>query len=94
MAQAGARFQRVLHDVRMHNHGRVEYEQIYANVVDSTSIDRLSEVEKTLSELLFALVKLTRKELGAEDETYLVDQLRQLGETVPEVPIEQLTDRS
>jgi hypothetical protein len=94
VAQAGARFQKVLRDVKMHNHGRVEYEQIYANTAELDPQRRLNDVEQTLNELLFALIKLTRKELGAEDEQYLVEQLRLLGETVPGVPIDQLTDRS
>ena len=93
VAQAGARFPRALASVTMHNHGRIEYEQIYANVSYLEARERKPAIAQTLGELLYALMKLTRIELGPEDERFLVDQLELLGETTPEVPIRELSSR-
>ena len=92
VAQAAAQHHRVLREVRMHN-GRVEYEQIYANASDLAEAERRSEVAQTLDELLFSLLKLTRKELGIEEEQALIAELRERAPQPTQAALEAILAR-
>ena len=83
----------VLRHIKLHQQGRVEYEQIYANLGGLDSGERQQRVTTTLDELLVGLLELTRKELGPDEAEALVEQLNQLSSTAHGVPIAALARR-
>jgi hypothetical protein len=85
---------RALADVYLRNHGRVEYEQLHANLAEATTGARREQALAALEGILVALLELTTKELGPEEEGALRDLLLGIAPDVPLVPIAAVLRRA
>jgi hypothetical protein len=89
---AVARHPETLAGIYLRNQGRIEYEQVFASLSGVALEERRVRAGTALRELGAILVVLAGKEIGAEEEGILRDQLRSLAPEVRGVDLEALLD--
>jgi len=83
LQEAIARHPETLQDVHLRDQGRVEYEHVFANLSQYAADERRQAAIAALEDLLDVLLRHTGRELGAEEEEALRNEVDPLRSKLP-----------